>query len=321
MVGPAAPTARAADDPLPDSNRSDSAANEPLTSSGAENGSGGSGMSPQDDERRTKLGVLLVNLGAASEEKVFGRKGSAAMQAYRDGNMTDLLVIHRPTDDAAAHPFHWYNPWTWWSSGPQVSPLVRVPAAGSASSGGPPSGSAETATVTAAVNSVVGATQADETDVPPPPPAVEPTVKPKKKKGLPTVDMRPLKDDEVAALTPAVQDDRAKLLKTEAHLHTALQNIEDTRYRYLVPSRELHCEAEVAAVVRCYSERHEAFAAATAAALKAQSAAEPSECVHAPATANPVVRADLLACGPDVQRLKRCAEAVAMTYSHDGELK
>ncbi|KPA74991.1 hypothetical protein ABB37_08950 [Leptomonas pyrrhocoris] len=195
------------------------------------------------------------------------------MRNDQDGRVTDSPFIPHPTSDAAARPFHWYKPWTWWSGGP---PLEREPA-GRVRNGG--------AVVAAAVtNGIYRALLSNEDETPP----------------------------------SAVQDDRAKVLRTEAPLHTALQNIEDTVYRYLVPPSESHCEEEAATVVRCYTERHRDFAAdaAAAAAWKAKSTVEPSECVQAP-----VVRADLLDCGPDVQQLKRCAEAVARRYSHDGELK
>lgn len=282
-------------------------------------------VSAHEQEQLTKLGVLLVNVGAASEEKVFGVKGSRAMQSYQNHAMTDLLVINRHEDDAAAHPFLWYKPWTWWRSGPQVSPIVRVPALT------PPvysHGSAASLDSSHAVPTSDGTTQTDlgeDEALPPPPPAAAtpPAVKAKRKKGLPTVDMRPLTDDEVAALTPAVQEDRAKVMKAEEHIHAALQNIEDTRYRYLVPARDLHCEAEVVAVVRCYAERHQAAASRHAAAAASSSAADnaaAAKTTSAAAAAAPVVRADLLACGPDVRQLKACAEKMAMAYSHEGEV-
>lgn len=299
----AATTGTEADRPLTNANTSGTSA-----SSGSS-----SAMSTRDQERLTKLGVLLVNVGAASEEKVFGVKGSIPMQNYQNHKMNDLLVINRREDDASAHPFHWYNPWTWWSSGRQVSPILRVPA-GTAVASGQSTGSAETANSAAAA--AASATQTEEAELFLPP-VMEPKVKPKKKKGLPTVDMRPLSDDEAATLTLTVQEDRAKVMKAEEHLHKALQDIEDTRYRYLVPSRDLQCEAEVIAVVQCYSERHQAAAAA---AQKAKSSAAPSDNIVAPLKVNTAVRANLLACGPDVQRLKKCAETVAMRYSHEGEL-
>ncbi|KPI84127.1 hypothetical protein ABL78_6825 [Leptomonas seymouri] len=294
-AGTPAATTRAKADTLA---RSDVSSTNRVTESSA--GSGG-GIAAEDQARLNKFGVLLVNVGAASEEAVFGAKDSAAMLAYRHQEMSDLLVINRRQDDAAAHPFQWYKPWTWWRSGPQVSPIVRAPA-GKSSARGAPSSSA------AAASMAVGATQTHGADLPLPP-AAEQHVK-QRKKGLPTVDMRPLTDSEVAALTPVVQEERAKVLKTEEHLHKALQNVEDMRHRYLVPSLDVHCEAEVAEVVRCYVKRHQA----TAGAVKAIDSASISS-VEVPA-----VRADLLACGPMVQQLKACAGAMAMAYSHDSEV-
>jgi hypothetical protein len=286
-------------------NNGDSSSTSISSSSNNNNG----GASADDVERLTKLGVLLVNVGAASEEKVFGVKNSAAMQTYRDHRMSDLLVINRSEDDAAAHPLCWYKPWTWWTSGRQVSPILRVPAsAASTVTAGQSSTSTGAATTTATGASQTNAAHVETL------PAAEPHVKPRKKAGLPTVNMRPLTDDEVAVLTPAVQEDRGKLLKAEEHIHKMLQNIEDTRYRYLVPSRDLHCEAEVVAVVRCYAERQQA-----AAALKAKNGVAAGGVDGIPAE-GAVVRSDLLACGPSVQQLKKCAEAMAMAYSHDGEV-
>ncbi|CBZ23126.1 conserved hypothetical protein [Leishmania mexicana MHOM/GT/2001/U1103] len=271
--------------------------------------------SSEELKRLTALGALLVNMGAASEEKIFGMKDSAPMLAYRQNRMHELLVINRPQDDAAAHMFIWYKPWTWWSSGAQVSPIVKrmLTEEGSAS-----------APRTTAPPQTSGSTQteADVVAPPPPPDAVESKAAPsKRKKGLPPVDMRALTDEEVDALTPAVRDERAKLLRSEKHIHETLQGMEDTRYRYLVPSRDLKCEAEVMAVVRCYAERNEAKAASLAAegGRAPSGAAAASHNGPSGGGEKATVRADLLACGLHVQRLKVCAESMVMQYSREGE--
>ncbi|CAG9567218.1 conserved hypothetical protein [Leishmania major strain Friedlin] len=267
-------------------------------------------------KRLTALGTLLVNMGAASEEKIFGVKDSAPMLAYRQNRMHELLVINRPQDDAAVHMFIWYKPWTWWSSGAQVSPIVVKRMLTEEGNAGEPR--------TTVPPQTTGSTQteADVVAPPPPPDAVEPKAAPlKRKKGLPAVDMRALTDEEVDALTPAVRDERSKLLLSEKHIHGTLQGMEDTRYRYLVPSRDLKCETEVMNVVRCYTERNQAKAASLAAegGRAPPGAAAASHNRPSGGGEKTVVRADLLACGPHVRRLKVCAESMVMQYSREGE--
>ncbi|KAG5487967.1 hypothetical protein LSCM1_08282 [Leishmania martiniquensis] len=267
-------------------------------------------------QRLTALGTLLVNMGAASEEKVFGMKDSAPMLAYRDHRMHDLLVINRPQDDAAAHPFTWYKPWTWWGSGAQVSPIVVQRRSA-------PEESASAPVTTAPPPRTTSTQTAEDAVATPSSDAAAPkAAPPKRKKGLPVVDMRPLTDEEVDVLTPAVRDERAKLLRSEKHIHETLQSMEDTRYRYLVPSRELKCEAEVMEVVRCYAERNQAKAASLVAhcsdAPSGEAAASHNRASDLGERA--VVRTDLLACGPHVQRLKACAESMVTKYSREGEL-
>ncbi|KAG5488211.1 hypothetical protein LSCM4_08191 [Leishmania orientalis] len=297
--------------------RSESHRNPSDTATGGALPPASTAASSEEMKRLTTLGTLLVNMGAASEEKVFGMKDSAPMLAYRDHRMHDLLIINRPQDDAAAHPFIWYRPWTWWSSGARVSPLVvwRKPA--------PEERAREP--VMAAPPVIAASTQTERDRASPPssdlgePKAAPP---PKRKKGLPVVDMRALTDEEVDALTPSVRDERAKLLRSEKHIHETLQGMEDTRYRYLVPSRDLKCEAEVLDVVRCYAERNQA----TAASLAAEGGDAPpgaTAALHNEASdvgEKTVVRADLLACGPQVQRLRVCAESMVMKYSLEGDV-
>ncbi|GET85497.1 hypothetical protein, conserved [Leishmania tarentolae] len=273
--------------------------------------------SSEELRRLTALGTLLVNMGVASEEKVFGMKDSAPMLAYRQNRMQELLVINRPQDDAAAHVFIWHKPWTWWSSGAQVSPIVVKRMAAEEMGASTPR--------TTAPPQTTGSTQtnADVVAPPLPPDVVAPkAAPPKRKKGLPAVDMRPLTDDEVDALTPAVRDERAKLLRSEKRIHDTLQGMEDTRYRYMLPSRNLKCEAEVMAVLRCYTERNQAKAASLVGegdgAPLAAAAASHNESSGGGGT-RAVVRKDLLACGPHVQRLKACAESMVMQYSQEGE--
>ncbi|CAJ1005366.1 hypothetical protein Q4I28_000686 [Leishmania naiffi] len=272
--------------------------------------------SVEDLKRLTALGTLLVNMGATSEEKVFGMKDSAPMLAYRANRMRELLVINRPQDDAAAHPFIWHKPWTWWSSGAQVSPIaVRRESTQEEGASAPGATSRPQRT---------GSTQT-EADVvaPPPPDAVAPkAAPPKRKKGLPAVDIRALTDEEAEALTPAVRDERAKLLRSEMRIHELLQGLESTRYRYLAPSHDFKCEAEVMAVIRCYAERNQARAAS----LAAEGGGAPPGTAAASHNGvsgggeKAVVRADLLACGPHVKHLKVCAESMVMKYSQEGEV-
>ncbi|TPP42988.1 hypothetical protein CGC20_35390 [Leishmania donovani] len=238
--------------------------------------------SSEELKRLTALGTLLVNMGAASEEKIFGVKDSAPMLAYRQNRLHELLVINRPQDDAAAHMFIWYKPWTWWSSGAQVSPIVVK-----------------------RMLTEEGSADAPRTTAPPQTPGSTQT-----------------EADEVDALTPAVRDERAKLLLSEKHIHETLQGMEDTRYRYLVPSHDLKCEAEVMDVVRCYAERNQAKAASLAAegGRAPPGAAATSHNRLSGGGEKAVVRADLLACGPHVQRLKTCAESMVMQYSREGKV-
>ncbi|KAK7198040.1 hypothetical protein NESM_000759600 [Novymonas esmeraldas] len=232
--------------------------------------------------RRIDLGVLLVNMGAATEERVFGMQDSAAMHAYRERRVRELLVVNRRQDDAAAHPLVWFKPWTWWRSGPQVSPMqwgVYPHPAGS-------TGGSDAATSTAATPPSPPADGGVEAPAPTAPPAR------RRRKGLPAVDTRALTSDEVSALTAAVRDERAALLRGEEDIHAALHGVEDRRYRYLVPSRDVKCEKQVVEVLRCYTEH---------------------------TATEGVVRGDLLACGPHVSRLRTCAEAMVAQYSSAGE--
>ncbi|KAG5512136.1 hypothetical protein JKF63_07604 [Porcisia hertigi] len=270
--------------------------------------------SAEDLKRLRALGTLLVNMGAASEEKVFGSKNSAQMLAYRERRMPELLVINRPQDDAAAHPFIWYKPWTWWNSGAQVSPIVLWRSSLQEGSAGLSLAASATRSVTSTQ------TEADVVAPPLPPDAGAPKMETsKRKKGLPVVDMRPLTDEEVDALTPAVREEREKLLGSEKRIHETLQGMEDTRYRYLLPSRDLKCEAEVMAVVQCYTERNEANSASRAddGGNRARGEVKASHEASGSGVERALVRSDLLACGPHVNRLQDCAESMVMRYSRE----
>lgn len=269
-------------------------------------------LSRDEVARQVKLAALLVKLGAAKEENVFGSAQSELMKTFRDGRAADLLVVNRREDEADRHPFDWYNPATWLSSGVQVSQMTwgitpqpiyilhpemptPRPSAPSATD------SVEAAAVAASVSGdITTRLAADGSSL-----RVQ-----KLKSGLPPVVMKPLPVSEVDALTPAVFGDREKLLKSEEAIHTRLQGIEDTRYRYLVPSIDMACETELTAVVKCY-HKYNAVADAKRAARRVECAAEvdkrySNKVVGAGDLGVPLVALDVLACGPVVSALKKC---------------
>ncbi|RNF27427.1 uncharacterized protein Tco025E_00357 [Trypanosoma conorhini] len=246
----------------------------------AEGGNGGVAVAREERERQIKLGLLVVRLGGAKENNVFGARGLTVPPR-------DLLVIHRPEDDAAARrPFKWYDPISWFLSGPRPSPMTWS-ASSAVKKSSPPTAAASVvadASVAAAVATATAATSATA----------------RKKRPLPPVDMHPLKD--AATLEPAVGEERAKLLKDEASVHSVLDRIEEARYAYLVPSQELRCEAEVMSVLQCYMNGN------AAAGVRAAAAEAPSP------TALPAA-AGVLQCGPVVALLRRCAEKMVVSYS------
>lgn len=299
---------------------------------GASNGASLTSDAAAEAARQEKLGAVLVNLGGATEEQVFGSRSGPVMQAYREHRVPDLLVINRRQDDAAANPFVWYQPWTWLSSGQQVSPLRwehRAAPAGSSShttttttSGGAPpspvSVDVSTATSNAAVvdaplpflsSAAVAAVAADRKQK-------------RKKAGLPPVVMVPLTDAQVTLLTPLVREDRQKLLASEERIHKVLQGIEDTRYKYLVPSQDLSCERAVHDVVVCY-QRQNAVAdkkrLVILAGREAEAAKGFSNRLNDEDLDVPIVLFDALACGAKVSALKKCTAAMVASYS-DGSL-
>ncbi|EAN88771.1 hypothetical protein TcCL_ESM08724 [Trypanosoma cruzi] len=282
-------------EPTPDAgvnSTPNSVANTAVEVSSAGGGNGGVTVSREERERQIKLGLLLVRLGGAKETDVFGVRGLVVPPR-------DLLVIHRPEDDAEARrPFRWYDPISWFLSGPRPSPMrwSSTTAISKPSQAVPQKVTTKsTASVASAIDaSSVAATVAAATTTA----AASPKVK--KKRPLPAVNMQPLKDDET--LEPVVKEEREKLLKDEAAVHGVLDSIEEARYKYLVPSRILGCEAEVMSVLQCYIKSN-------AAARKIADAEESLLPTALPAAA------DVLQCGPVVALLKRCAEGMVASYS------
>ncbi|ESL10491.1 hypothetical protein TRSC58_01776 [Trypanosoma rangeli SC58] len=272
----------------PASTRGSSAA--AAASPALEDGNRGVAVAREERERQVKLGLLVVRLGGAKEKDVFGARGLTVPPR-------DLLVIHRPEDDAVARrPFRWYDPISWFLSGPRQSPMIwsSAPTGATSSRASPPTPAATTSAASAIGDASVAAAVAASTAT------AAASASARKKRPLPHIDMRPLKDAET--LEPAVSEERAKLLKDEAAVHSVLDKIEEARYTYLVPSQELRCEAEVMSVLRCYVD------SSAVAGNRAASEEAPSP------TALPAV-ANVLQCGPVVGLLKQCVEGMVASYS------
>lgn len=311
----------------------------------------GAPLSEAERERQARLGALLVNLDAAKEEEVFGPSGAEVMRVYREHRAPDLLVINRREDDASQHPICWYKPWTWWTGGAQVSPMIWEDTGRSL----PPLPSndahpTETTVEKEVPRQAVGKevfTQTMETNEPVPEVAVE-TPPPvvltelavqiateeaerlnrsgayaQKKRGVPPVSMLPLTEEQLNLLTPTVREDRVKMLKAEENIHKTLQGIEDTRYKYLVPSTDIACEREVAEVTLCYARENAAAAAEKASRQQARAAEVAkgySNQVEDEGVEKPIVLFNVLRCGPKVAAMKACTERMLSTYS-DGEVQ
>lgn len=249
----------------------------------AGNGNGGVAVTPEERERQVKLGLLLVRLGAANENSVFGPRGLMVPPP-------DLLVIHRPEDDVQPQgSFKWYNPLSWFFIGSRTSPMVWGLTA-------PPPANTREDALTPPATSMATAAATTETVTAPPTAKTKAT----RTRSLPVVNMQPLRDEE--SLEPAVREERARLQKDSDEVHRVLDGIEDTRYTYLVPSQEIRCEEEVVSVVRCY-EKHNAMTRGQLFSGDMTSL-----------TALPAV-ADVLQCGPVVALLKQCAEGMVVAYN------
>lgn len=304
-------------------------ADDQVTPAKVENGALAAELPPSTDapteaelDQLAKLGAVLVNLGVTSDEAVFGSSSRRPMN--------DLVVIHRLQDEALRHPFDWRRPWSWVLSGAQVSPIVwrryvdvPLPPPSAPAPAAAASADVSVATSTEASPSVVSTeTQTIETgERKTVAAAAAAAVVKRKRSGLPNVDMRPLTDAEVAALSENVRVARSKLLKSEESTHEALQGIEDTRYRYLVPSMELQCEAEVMAVLRCYKEKNAEVAAASNAANSTKDSASSSHSKRNPTEPMaPVIASELLACSGVVEQLSKCTRQMAHRYALDGTI-
>ncbi|KEG07135.1 hypothetical protein DQ04_10781020 [Trypanosoma grayi] len=290
----------------PDGTNAANAASASAASNSGGGGSGGKVVTREERERQIKLGLLLVRLGAATENSVFGARGLSVPPR-------DLLLIHRPEDDEdPRRPFKWYNPLSWFLSGPRPSPLrwsssetpIKTKTAAAARAA-----TRTTITTTTAASVIEAADAATSAAA-----AASEKVKKKKVRPLPVVNMQPLRDDSV--LEPAVREERTKLFKDEEEVHRVLDRIEETRYNYLVPSQELRCEDAVIAVAQCYDKCNAVAQsrATTAAAIPTTPAAAVAEGKLFSNAALPAA-AEALQCGPVVALLKRCAEGVAAAYS------
>ncbi|AAQ15751.1 uncharacterized protein TEOVI_000539800 [Trypanosoma equiperdum] len=249
-------------------------------------------VTPEEVERQVKLGLLLVQLGAAKENQIFGPRG--LMTPPRD-----LLVINRYEDSKEARrPFKWYDPISWFLSGPKPSPMFWSPS--------PFRNEEQERAVTTSPTAASGTAAATQTPEIGPATSLAPAVK--KIRAIPPVDMRPLGDD--VHLEAAVRLDREKLLKDEETLHKMLNGVEDTRHAYLVPAQELQCEDEVLAVVQCYEKHVSAIQAASGSGMS-----NSGKILSEGAALELPVIADVLQCGPVVSLLRRCAEGVVGAYS------
>lgn len=323
----------------------------------------------EERDRQEKLGIVLVNLNAASEKDVFGSANSKTYAKYKQRQMPDLLVVHRPEDEAARHPFVWYNPVSWFTYGPRVSPIVwdkttspsqaqqqqQQPGAAAVVGGAEgqpqelkkPKAEAMTQTVEGEGADAAAAAAAAEVDMTGIDGALAAAQKASSnssnkrrlKSGLPAVVMEPLSDKFVRRhLTDAVVEDRNKIIKGEAAIHATLDAIEQTRFKYLVPSPELQCEREVARVHQCYETKNKEAAVARHVlakeaeereALRAQgvplgdtylSTGGSAGGMHELFPNTPCVMSHVLDCFPAVESLRVCAEAVVQKYS-EGEAK
>ncbi|KAH9593268.1 hypothetical protein LSM04_004906 [Trypanosoma melophagium] len=260
---------------------------------------GGVALTPGERERQIKLGLLLVRLGAAKENHVFGARGLTVPPR-------DLLVIHRPEDDAQMRrPFRWYNPISWFLSGPRPSPLRWSTTAGTITTSPKPN-ITTTGTTTTTTTTTAAAAAAEAAAE-----AASMAKLKRKTRPLPTVRMEQLKDDTV--LESAVREDREKLISAGKALHSTLDSIEETRYAYLVPSYELECEDEVLSVVKCYEKYN--TAAHNQRLEKTKTADASSSSSSLTLSMELPVEADVLQCGPVVALLRKCAEGMVAAYS------
>ncbi|EPY36790.1 hypothetical protein AGDE_00007 [Angomonas deanei] len=252
------------------------------------------GLSSEEVERQKKLGAFIVQNNIASAEKVFGTPSMRSPP--------DLLLINRSNEDALRHPKVWYKPWTWFTGGQQVGALQW-----SERHGAP---------------EPFPAVRRPEA-APAPIEEVEPEVEPrkviKKKSGLPPVRMEIMKESEVQTLTPKVKEERDMLRQSEARIHQLLQGIEDTRYRYLIPSQDLKCEKEVTRVLRCYEKENEKALQKKHEIMRQREKelmSGVSNQVHSTVDLEkPVITTDVLNCAGLVKQLKTCTSKMVETYS------
>lgn len=150
----------------------------------------------------------------------------------------------------------------------------------------------------------------------------------KTKLGTPSVNTAPLTEQQAAQLTANVRADRDKLLAAEQHVHDVLQGLEDTRFKYLVPSADLPCDREVEAVVKCYvaknaeaENRREAVRKRLQAEMRRDymKADYPLSLAEKKGSAGvadvPIVAFDALQCGPQVKQLRLCTDRMLEAYS------
>lgn len=247
-----------------------------------------------------------------------------------------LLKIHRDVDQAS-HPrnrFHWLRPWTWFGSGPQVSPLVWE------WEGSPPTTTTTTLPpgpiMTTTTTTTTIATEEEEEG------EMARRGDRYRREGLPAVSMTPLSSAVVSALHPDVTAKRAEVLAGEEKIHQALQRIETARRYYLSTAADVtqpwRCESAVKRVTQCLhrantsaSARKAAFRTEQAALAARAVASNTSPAVFKTAGAHPetspavlhpwwlhaapVVAFDALECGPAVEALQTCTREMLARYT------
>ncbi|CCW62867.1 unnamed protein product [Phytomonas sp. EM1] len=284
-------------------------------------------LSDEEAARREKLGILLVQLGVASEEAIFGSHNSETMRDFREHRIPDLLRIPpQPGPDICTRAF--LKLWKW------VAPRWQMGRARARSKSPPVAAHFSVNTARAEEeekgenNKQKEKEEEEEVDF------AEEAAKGwgegplgnapilshtrRKRSALPQLTLKPLSDDEVDSLTPAARKDREVVLQEEVQIHKLLQSIEDTRYRYLVPSREMICEPQVMAVAKCYEEKN-ASAQKKRAAMKKQlemnARRRVKKNVEGEETEAPIVVFDVLACAKVVEELKTCTARMVEAYS------
>ncbi|CCW70433.1 unnamed protein product [Phytomonas sp. Hart1] len=274
--------------------------------------------------RREKLGILLVQLGVASEEKIFGRFNSEAMRDFQQGRISDLIYIP-PSQERGGDLGRWFRPWRWFSL-PAV-PRGKAAVARWVSNAAQNEMESEWNNNKKQKTTSTPKEEMSELDSPRAVSSVEEerwgealsSEGRRKRSALPPVHFKILQEDEVDSLTPSAKSDREVLLNEEAQLHKLLQGIEDMRRRYFVSSDEMRCKSQVLAVVKCYEEAN-ASARKKREAMQKQIARNRTNGFRKINDADEeetasIVVFDVLACGNVVEELRTCTALMVKTYS------